>query len=174
MRQWNDIFRGIDSYTVSHGFYETDAKGQKTLVDEGLKRYLSSKITELDSTKKIPGEKVSEVSVEELIDFLSSMVPADKHFDTLRFVTHYILNISSFIQGWEIVWFGDDEIPVDLPTATFNEAGKWDKITTNEKTPYPQIAKFAYEIFKGQFLEDVKSTTYVKTLPTSTTETKEQ
>lgn len=173
MRQWNDIFRSIDSYTVSHGFYESDDKEKKTLVDEGLKRYLSFKITELDSTKKLPDEKVSEVSVEELIDLLSGMIPEDKHFDTLRFVTHYILNISSFIQGWEIIWFGDDETPVDLPTATFNEAGKWEKIISHEKTPYSQIAKFACEIFEGQFLEDVKSTTYVKTIP-SITETKEQ
>lgn len=168
MQKWNDIFRSIDSYIVNNGFYNKDVTGKKQLIDEGLKRYLSSKISEIDSTKLLPEEKHSEVSVEELIDLLGEMLPTELHFDTLRFITHYILNISNFIQGWEIVWFGDDEIPVDSPVATFNEVGKWDKITTNEETPYTQTAKFAYENFKNNLLENKKNLSYVKLKPLPT------
>ena len=154
MNKWNDIFRRVDCSAVLCGYNNTsDVNVKKQIITDSLKLYLLDKMHEMSATRSVKSIDLKKVTVEELIDMLGELVPEQHHFDTMRFITHYLTAVSSSLQGWEIVWPVEDNIAlIDSPMATFNEQGKWDTITTHEKTSYTKTAQFAYEVFKDQVL----------------------
>lgn len=154
MAVMNDIYYGVDSYIVANGFYRTDLNGKKQLVDEGIKKYLITKISEFDSTKTLPEEKSSEVTVEELIDLLGEIIPKQDHKQKIAHLTHYIKGMSGFLQNWSVTWWQEnDEALIDAPLIEFNADGKWDSIKTHEQTSYTETAKFAYTVFKNNLFK---------------------
>lgn len=166
MNKWNDIFRRVDCSAVLCGYNNTsDINVKKEIITDSLKLYLLDKMHEMSATRSVKSIDLKKVTVEELIDMLGELVPEQHHFDTMRFITHYLTAVSSSLQGWEIIWPVEDSLElIESPMVTFNEEGKWDTITTHKNTPYAQVAKFAYQVFNEQLLvkKDIKQLSYKK------------
>ena len=166
MNKWNDIFRRVDCSAVLCGYNNTsDINVKKEIITDSLKLYLLDKMHEMSATRSVKSIDLKKVTVEEFIDMLGELVPEQHHFDTMRFITHYLTAVSSSLQGWEIIWPVEDSLElIESPMVTFNEEGKWDTITTHKNTPYAQVAKFAYQVFNEQLLvkKDIKQLSYKK------------
>ena len=166
MPRLDDIYYKVDHELVDNGFYEVDDEGKKQLIDSALKHFISAKITEFDSTKTLPDSAKEELSVNDLAEMLGTVIPQEDHFDTIRHLTHYVLAVASGLQGWTIVWDGDNsEEFLDNPLAKFNEAGYWDGLTTHEQTSYVQTFEFAHDILNQVILNKEKkqpALTYTK------------
>lgn len=153
MPRLDDIYYKIDREIVANGWHEVDNEGKKILVDNALKKFMSAKITEFDSTKRLQTEDQPDITVNDLVEILGETIPEEDHFETMRHLTHYVLAVASGLQGWSIVWEVDNsEEFLDNPHATFNREGKWDTLTTHEKSSYVKTFEFAHDIFNQMIL----------------------
>lgn len=146
-----DIYSTIGNNLLENNYYDQDIEGKLELIDAGLRDYAISKILELDDSQ----EKVlsDTISINELIKILSDIIPNEKHFDTIRHFTHYILNIASSLQNLSIIWWSERNLDlIENPVVEFDINDKWSSITTHEKTPYLKTFEFAYETFKTEFI----------------------
>lgn len=153
MREFNDVYFKVDSEIVQNGFWEEDIKGKGGLVEDGLKKYILEKISAFDNTKLLPEDKREEVSLDDLVEILGELIPQEEHFHTLRHLTHYLLNIAGTIQGYSIVWVGDNsQETLNNPLVTFDSDKHWDSLTTHEEESYVRTFEFAHEIFNNYIL----------------------
>jgi len=145
-----DIYYKVNSSLVNDDFYSFDVDGQKRLVELELKKYIISKIHELDLNIDVNNN----MDIYFLVDILGRMIPSSKHFDVIRHLTHYMLQIAGTMQGWEVIWFvEEDNSLIDKPLVSFNESDKWDKLITHQETDLVYSFKFTYDIFKNHFME---------------------
>jgi len=152
-----DIYYKIDSNIVSHNFWEVNIEEKKKLIDTELKKYIISKLQELNLTRAISSESSQELSVNDLLQILASNISQEQHFDTLRHFTHYIIQVAGTLQNWSIIWWVEDEEDlIQLPLIEFNESGLWTNVKTHEKTDYVRLFNFVYDVFNNNFL--VKNT----------------
>ena len=147
-----DIYNTIDINLLENDYYNQDIIGKKTLIDKYLKEYAISKILEINKVKTIQIDE--NASINELVRLLSELIPQEKHFDTIRHFTHYILNVASNLQNFAIVWWVDGESDlIENPVADFNIEEKWESITTHEQTSYLKTFDFAYDTFRNKFMQ---------------------
>lgn len=145
-----DIYYKINTKLVDDGFDLLNTEYKKRLVEQELKNYIISKINELDSSILVNVD----MDIYFLVDILGRMIPSENHFDVIRHLTHYVLQIAGTIQGWEIIWFvEEDNELIEQPLASFNDLGKWDKITTHKNTNLVTSFKFVYDIFQNRFMQ---------------------
>lgn len=148
---FNDIIFKMNQYVMQQSnCFEPDIEKQKELVESCLKKYTIEKLQELNSNKMISDEAAKELSMIDLFEELAGMIPKEKHFDTLRFYTHYILEIAGSLQGWSITWWNNDD-QEDLEVL-FNMDGKWDKLNTPLNEDYVKTFVFVYDIFQNNFM----------------------
>lgn len=148
---FNDIIFKMNQYVMQQSnCFEPDIEKQKELVESCLKKYTIEKLQELNSNKMISDEVAKELSMIDLFEELAGMIPKEKHFDTLRFYTHYILEIAGSLQGWSITWWSNDD-QEDLEVL-FNMDGKWDKLNTPLNEDYVKTFVFVYDIFQNNFM----------------------
>lgn len=148
---FNDIIFKMNQYVMQQSnCFEPDIEKQKELVESCLKKYTIEKLQELNSNKMISDEDAKELSMIDLFEELAGMIPKEKHFDTLRFYTHYILEIAGSLQGWSITWWSNDD-QEDLEVL-FNMDGKWDKLNTPLNEDYVKTFVFVYDIFQNNFM----------------------
>ncbi len=148
---FNDIIFKMNQYVMQQSnCFEPDIEKQKELVESCLKKYTIEKLQELNSNKMISDEDAKELSMIDLFEELAGMIPKEKHFDTLRFYTHYILEIAGSLQGWSITWWNNDD-QEDLEVL-FNMDGKWDKLNTPLNEDYVKTFVFVYDIFQNNFM----------------------
>lgn len=147
-----DVYYKVDRYLEKNNFYNATVEEQKEMVEEGLKEYALEKIGQLDLVKGLNlSKKKDEVSLDELVTILGELIPKDKHFDTLRHLTHYILNAAGVMQGFSIVWMEEPNPElIEKPEVHFNE-GIWDKLVCHRETSYVQTFHFAHQTFKDEF-----------------------
>ncbi|MEG2232595.1 MAG: hypothetical protein RRY16_01325 [Bacilli bacterium] len=151
----NDIYFKMDSNIVSQGFWNTDIEGKKELIDKELKKYLTSKIQEVNGIIAITDGEESDFNVPSLLQKLANFIPQDQHFDTLRHFIHYIIQVAGTLQGWSITWWGEDEEDlIDSPLIEFDENGLWTNLKTHENTDYVKIFNFVYDIFNNNFMKE--------------------
>ena len=96
---FNDIIYKMNQFIMENNPYDFDIERQKELVDTCLKKYTIEKIQLLGSNKIISEDVCKELNFIDLFDELVCMIPKEKYFDTIRFYTHYILEISGSLQG---------------------------------------------------------------------------
>ncbi len=146
-----DIYNKIDIQLMEEDYWNLDIEDRKRLIDKFLKQYIILKINEINFNALCETNK--ELSTIELFELLSSLIPKEEHFETIRHFTHYILQISSNLQGWSIIWWGeeDDEL-VENPLVEFDIDGKWNKLVTDNRTDLVKTFKFAYHIFMNEFM----------------------
>lgn len=147
---FNDIMYKMNQYIMENNPYDFDIESQKKLVDTCLKKYTIEKIQLLGFNKMISDDLCEELNFLDLFDELVSMIPKGKYFDTIRFYTHYILEISGSLQGWSIPWMSDSD-QTELE-AFFNKEGKWDKLNTPLNEDYVRTFKFVYDVFQNNFM----------------------
>lgn len=147
----NDIYIRMDNELLKEDYWDLNMDDKKELIDKALKKYIIFKINEINSNALRETNK--EMSTIELFELLSSLISKEEHFDTIRHFTHYILQICSNLQGWSILWWGeeDDEL-VKNPLVEFDIDGKWNKLVTDNRTDLVKTFKFVYHIFKTEFM----------------------
>ena len=115
-----------------------------------MNQYIIEKIQLLYSNKMICEGVCEELNFLDLFDELVSMIPKEKYFDTIRFYTHYILEISGSLQGWSIPWMSDsDQTELEV---SFNKEGKCDKLNTPLNEDYVKTFKFVHDVFQNNFI----------------------
>ena len=148
-----DIYFKVGKDLFEHGFDQKDTVEKKRLVNGCLKTYLAGKIAEESLSKAIEISNNKDISVTDLVVMLGDIIPEEQHFDTMRHLTHFMLNIAGEMQGWSITWWEEkDPEYIDSQLITFNEDGKVDSLTTHAKTPYVNTFQFVYEIFTSSFM----------------------
>lgn len=149
-------------YKVGKNLYEKDfdfksTEEKKILVEGNLKNYIAGKIAEESTMKAIELSNNPQVTLDELVIMLGDLIPKEEHFDTMRHLTHFILNIAGEMQGWSVVWYEEQETEfIDNPLVKFNEAGKIESLTSHKETSYVQTFQFVHEIFKETFMTKKK------------------
>lgn len=155
MLEMRDIYYKVDSNIVKKGFWQKDIEGQKELIQQELKKYTASKIAEIDQSKSLPEASLEQIDIVELVEMLGTMIPKEKHFDTLRHFTHYILNVASNLQGYSIIWSCEENHELkNNPVINFDIDGKWNSLTTisTEDDDYVKIFAFVNDVFLNQFM----------------------
>ena len=146
-----DIYPIIDIQLMKEDYWSLDIEDKKKLIDKTLKEYIIFKINEINSN--VLCETNKDMNTVELFELLSSLIPKEEHFETIRHFTHYILQISSNLQGWSIIWWGEEkEELVENPLVEFDIDGKWNKLVTDDRTDLVKAFKFAYHIFMNEFM----------------------
>ena len=146
-----DIYYSVGINLLESDYYRKDINIKKELIDRYLKEYAISKLLELDDSNS--NINYYELTLNQLVERLSIIIPTEKHFDTIRHFTHYILNIASGIQNFEIMWIiGEKEQLITNPETNFNIVEKWDNFVTHEKTTYLDAFNHSYNTFQNEFM----------------------
>lgn len=153
MANLRDIYFKVGKNLFEKEFDFKTTEEKKTLVEGNLKNYVAGKIVEEDLEKATELSNNPQVSLDELVIMLGELIPREEHFDTIRHLTHFILNIAGEMQGWSIVWYEEQDAKfVDNPLIKFNEAGKIESLTSHKETSYVQTFQFVHEVFKESFM----------------------
>lgn len=155
MAYLRDIYFKVGKDLYTHAFdIEPDGR-KKKLVDACLKTYLASKIAEESTEQALVLSDKEDVSVDDLVEMLGDLIPEEEHFDSMRHLTHFLLNIAGEMQGWSITWWDEqDEQFIDNPLIKFNEAGKIESLTTHKQSSYVQTFKFVHDVFTNSFMNE--------------------
>lgn len=158
MANLRDIYYRVGKDLHQHNFDTENIERKKKLVEGCLKTYLASKIAEESTEQALVLSEKEDVTVEELVEMLGELIPEEQHFDTMRHLTHFLLNIVGEMQGWSITWWDEqDEQFIDNSLLQFNSSGKIESLTTHKQTSYVHTFKFVYEIFNSSFLNEKNS-----------------
>ena len=153
----NDIYFKVDSSIVSRDFWKVSMDEKKQLIDDELKKYIISKIVELDTVKMLSDDAENTLSVNDLLNTLANKIPKEQHFETLRHFTHYILQVAGSLQSWYITWFCEDNPElIETPLTRFNDDGLWDDLKTHVDTDYVKAFNFVYDVFNNSFMKEEK------------------
>lgn len=148
-----DIYYKVGKDLFEHDFDHQSTEQKKKLVDASLMVYLTGKIVEEDISKAPLLSNDPTTSVDDLAIMLGDIIPKEEHFDTMRHLTHFILNIAGEMQGWSITWYEEKDIAyVDNPLLSFNEEGKIDSLTSHQETSYVQTFQFVHDVFTNSFM----------------------
>ena len=117
MANLRDIYYRVGKDLHEHGFDIENIERKKKLVAGSLKTYLASKIAEESTEQALVLSEKEDVTVEDLVEMLGELIPEEQHFDTMRHLTHFLLNIAGEMQGWTITWWDEqDEQYIDKYT----------------------------------------------------------
>jgi len=145
-----DIYSEVNYNLRKNDFHNIDSISErKRLVNEELKKYVISKILELDSNISISDE----MDLYFLVELLGRLIPKEEHFDTIRHFVHFVLQIASDMQGWYIVWYvKESNAYINNPEILkYNEM--WDTLKTHQDENLVQTFKFVYDTFENHFME---------------------
>lgn len=152
----NDIYSRMDSMIVSQGFWETeDVETKKFIIDRELKNYLISKIQEVSGTNAITDGSKTNFSVTDLLKTLVTFIPQEQRGESVEQFSHYIISVSSVLQGYSVVWMEEDEEKlINFPLIQFDENGLWTSLLTNKKTDHVKTFAFVYDVFNNHFMKE--------------------
>lgn len=149
-----DIYHKIK---VEQSFYQETAENQKSILDDKLKEYISSKISEIyQGTIGIP--ELSFLSTEDLVKILIDESPRSQHQDIISNIIHAILNFSGLLQEYSIVWHEEKDISlINEPKVIFDEEGKWIEYKTHKNTNYYYAFQIVYHTFINNVMDKNQS-----------------
>ena len=151
MFEFRDIYFKVGINLAKNNFDFRTTGVQKEQVDKYLKVYLIDKLNEINSSQI--NNSNNEITVETLVDELGDLIPQERHFDTIRHLTHFILNIAGEMQSWSIVWYSENNPEfIDNALVKFKYDGKWESLTTHNDESYVKTFKQVYGIFKEKFM----------------------
>ena len=155
MTDLRDIYFVVGKNLFERNFDNQTTEQKKRLVEGSLKGYVVGKIVRESTEKAIMLSENPQVSLDELVELLGELIPQEQHFDTMRHLTHFMLNIAGEMQGWSITWWDEqDEQYIDNPLIKFNEEGKIDSLTTHKPSSYVQTFKFVHDVFTNSFMNE--------------------
>ena len=149
----SDIYFRIDSNLVCQNFWQNDIEEKKRLIDSELKKYIISKIQELNV--ELLENEINNLSVIELLHILALNIPLDQPHTILNHFIHYIIQVAGNLQNWTICWWVEnDEKLITEPLIEFDKNGLWDNLKTHEQTDYIKIFGLVYGTLNNYFLKD--------------------
>lgn len=156
MLDTKDIYVRIGQKLVEKGFYEVSTNEQKDLISEAFKNYIISKLNELGKGNLLSNNDINEISVSDLLSILSDAIPEKERYEVLRHFVHCLINICSNMQGFDILWWGeDDENLIENPIISFDDNGLLNELKTHDKTSYVKTFNLVYHTFMNEFMKDV-------------------
>ena len=148
----NDIYRSIDTKLLLCNYWNIDDNDRKELIDLSLREYLANKIMELDASKNFLFENLVKLRAEELVAFLESRLTEGQKFECLRHVVHYVINLCSSIQEYQVVWEeSQDPRFIESPFVFIDNYGKWDRFITHHNTSYSCAFSAVYSTLQNAF-----------------------
>ena len=151
---FNDIYNEVDSRILQQGFWNVDIESKKKLIDQALKEYIVLKIKSLNWSEKVTAEDMC-LGVVHLLQMLANIIPKEEHFDTLRHLTHYILQVAGNLQSYSVTWWVEDEEElIESPLVEFNDKGLWNDLKTHKQTDYVKTFEFTYNVFQNKFQKE--------------------
>lgn len=157
MTELKDIYFKVGMNLAKEDFDFRATEDQKELVDKHLKNYLLEKLSEATTSSTFI-DSTNEVPVETLVDELGKHIPEERYFDTMRHLTHFILNIAGEMQNWSIIWYGEcNPEYIDNSLIKFNTNGKLESLTTHNDESYLTTFKQVYGVFKEVFMSKEKT-----------------
>lgn len=152
MIKTNDIYYKVDEKLLSNDFWNNTIYGKKKLMKTAIEEYTISKVEELgleDYENKV--NLYSKHKLFNLLDFLDSNIAPEDKDEFFRYYTHYILNVSSNIQGYAIVWYQEaDEIFIKTPVLEI-ENDVWESLKTHKDTDPLYVTKLVMMMFFKRF-----------------------
>lgn len=146
----NDIYYKIK---LEPSFDNETIEKKKNILDEELRKYLSLKLSEMYYNAVKP-EDLEILSTEELVKMLMNEIPFNQHNEALNPLIHAIINFSSNLQGYGIVWFEEkEESLIHTPEIIFDEQGRWTEFKTHKNTDYQIIFDTIYETFINKVMK---------------------
>ena len=110
------------------------------------------KIMELDASKNFLFENLVKLRAEELVAFLESRLTEGQKFECLRHVVHYVINLCSSIQEYQVVWEeSQDPRFIESPFVFIDNYGKWDRFITHHNTSYSCAFSAVYSTLQNAF-----------------------
>lgn len=150
MFRTNDIYYKVGKGLVDHNYYQKDIETQKELIEIEMKKYIISKLEELNLNASV------QLSIYELIYLLDQRIDVKDKEKILSHFTHCILNLISDKQNYGVTWLvEDDESFKENPVLNFNENNLCDKLITHIDSDYVKVFYFVYDTFKNKmFLKE--------------------
>lgn len=156
MLNTKDIYIRIGQKLGEKGFDEVSTDEKKDLVGEVFKNYIVNKLNELRKGNLLSNNDINEISVSDLLSILSDAIPENERYEVLRHFVHSLINICSNMQGFDILWWvEDDENLIENPIISFNDNGLLNELKTHEKTSYVKTFNLVYHTFMNEFMKDV-------------------
>ncbi len=149
----NDIYRTIDERLIEKDFWGLSLEEKKQQIVQELRNYTLEKLGTCEAV--LPDDK--DLDIVELLQLLANKIPVEQHPTTLNHFIHYILNVSSSLQGWAIVWMEEkEEELIEVPCVKFDENNRWTHLLTHQKTDYVKAFHFVLDVFQNHFLTDTR------------------
>ena len=150
MLEMNDIYHKVDTTLILSNYWNIEDEERKLLVDHALRYYLADKISVMDERKTF--DELVEKSTIELLNYLEGHLSEFEKKDSLRHVIHYVINLTSNLQEYAVVWEeSQDEQFIEQPLAVFDDNGKWDRFITHHETSYVKAFEVAYDVLQNKF-----------------------
>lgn len=141
--QMDDVHYVVDSYIVRNGFHHSSNETKKELIETGMKKYLIEKMAELKGLEQIIDTE--DVTLHDLAESIEEIIPEEQK-DAMSQLTHYLLGITGFMQGYYITWYVEDNKDlIEYPSIEYREDGKIDKLVTHRETSYTKTFDKALE-----------------------------
>lgn len=145
-----DIFRSINTSLLQKKFNDQTVENKKQIFLETLKDYTFRKLLEFDFLVMID----QNVTLRELLFMLGKVVPESEQVDFFNNFTHSILVISSGMQEFEIIWYGEDTNYQSK--VEYTEDNQWDTLRTAIDANPLEVVVFALDEFENNFLVNKK------------------
>lgn len=153
MQKMNDIYYYMDTKLDENWMFVKSIDDKKRIFDNAMKEYLLEKISQLGIDGVLESSHKDEVSTVELVEVLGALIPEENHFDTLRHLTHCVINVASFMQRKMIVWYSEEKPEfINNQSALFDSEGYWDSFSTHKEDSYVSDFEFAYDVFMNDFM----------------------
>lgn len=142
-----DIYYKMNYALISTHYSELEISGKKKIVEQEMRKYIISKILELNPKIKID----KDIDLCLLAKILGDMIPKEKHSDTISHLTHFILQVASSMQGFHIIWSSKN---ITEPVLKYKDNDYIDELITSEDMDLVSTFEFIFDIFKNHFMID--------------------
>ena len=136
-----DYFKDVYSINFGEDFYKLSINKKKEIFEIKLKEYLKNKIR-LQNEHYFNENSSIYALVETTSKYYGDEAVAD--------LVHAVLNISSNLQGYYIVWYCNEKFNIHIE----NKGNKWESLKTNESLSNVEVFNIVYDNFKNNFMKN--------------------
>ena len=143
---FNDLYYKVNLFLYQNEFDCLNIEKKKEIIDEGLKKYIISKL-EINNRYNFSDNELNNFNTIDLFTMLSDLIPKDKHFDTIRFFSSYLLFQIMSIQNRNIILNKnfDNDYSCDFKDGCLNSI-------TYDSEDYQNSFIYIYDIFMNKFM----------------------
>ena len=146
MNDMRDIYYQIGIKLIEKNYSKKNNHEKKELIEAELKSYIATQISLRNPEINFQEEQLAEVTLHDLAEQLEKLIPPKDHFDTMRYLTHYVLESITVLQGYTALWeVSEDESLIDKPIVQYGENRMVDRLITHQQTSYVKSFDTALE-----------------------------